>query len=235
MKLGIIDSGTGGLYCASKVRKLYHNVDLFLLMDKNNLPYGEKSADELAEILASTFKFMEENGVSFIFIACNTLSAVYEEHKDNYPDFKVISMVDFYNDIKEHVYSDVAFLGTTYSANSAVFKKLLPKKFTEFIPSIALAAAIENNNEKSINSELNLLNLPSKPTILGCTHFPLVADKISAITKRPCLDPMVYLPNVLLLDDIGNATNEININGDHEINPAFENLLPNATIKKVTI
>ena len=76
MKIGVFDSGFGGL---TVLRALLERVpaEYVYLGDTARLPYGAKSRETVARYAVSSAKFLvEEQGAEFLVIACNTASAL---------------------------------------------------------------------------------------------------------------------------------------------------------------
>src|SRR5262249_23580424 len=76
MKIGVFDSGVGGL---TVLRALIHQLpsaDYIYLGDTARLPYGSKSQATIARYAVSSARFLVEEGAEFLVIACNTASAL---------------------------------------------------------------------------------------------------------------------------------------------------------------
>lgn len=76
MKIGIFDSGLGGLIVARAIRKLMPEYDYVYLGDTKRVPYGNRSHDAVYEFTKEgvDYLFRKEN-CAIIIIACNTASA----------------------------------------------------------------------------------------------------------------------------------------------------------------
>ena len=73
--IGIYDSGVGGLSVLRAIRAALPHEDLLYLGDQANVPYGERTLEELRELARGVTRFMLAQGVKLIVIACNTASA----------------------------------------------------------------------------------------------------------------------------------------------------------------
>ena len=76
MKIGFYDSGIGGLSVLETALKLLPDEQFIYYADTENVPYGEKSNEEILNYAESAVKFMIENDVKAIVIACNTATSV---------------------------------------------------------------------------------------------------------------------------------------------------------------
>ena len=94
--IAFFDSGVGGLTVFSKVKKLLPNENYLYFGDTKNMPYGEKTEDELICFADRIFRFFEKQNAKAVVMACNTSSAVtYEKLKNNY-NFKIWNRLSNY-------------------------------------------------------------------------------------------------------------------------------------------
>ena len=75
MRVGLCDSGLGGLTVLKELRKKYPKNDYIYIGDNKNIPYGNKSLDELINLGQNLIDFLEKKNVDLIIIACGTLSS----------------------------------------------------------------------------------------------------------------------------------------------------------------
>ena len=91
--VGFFDSGVGGLSVYSLFKKQLPNEKTIYFGDLKNLPYGNKSQDELIKFAQTILDFYKTKNVKAVVIACNTSSALAYEHiKDRY-DFKIYPII----------------------------------------------------------------------------------------------------------------------------------------------
>ena len=82
--IGVMDSGVGGLTVLKQLLDLCPNESYIYFGDTKNLPYGEKSKEELILLAKKIFDFFQEKQVKAVVMACNTTSAtVYDKFKDS--------------------------------------------------------------------------------------------------------------------------------------------------------
>ena len=91
--IGFFDSGVGGLSVYARLKKLLPLEDTIYFGDLKNLPYGNKSKEELVYFAANILDFFKTKNVKAVAIACNTSSALaYDSIKNNY-DFKIYPII----------------------------------------------------------------------------------------------------------------------------------------------
>src|SRR5580693_1602344 len=76
MRIGVFDSGVGGLTVFGALLRQLPAADYTYLGDTARLPYGSKSQETIARYAVSSSRFLVEQGAEFLVIACNTASAL---------------------------------------------------------------------------------------------------------------------------------------------------------------
>jgi glutamate racemase len=76
MKIGVFDSGVGGLTVLRALLRRIPNVEYLYLGDTARLPYGSKSQATIARYAVSSSQFLVDQGCKFLVIACNTATAL---------------------------------------------------------------------------------------------------------------------------------------------------------------
>ncbi len=79
-RIGIFDSGAGGLTVLKKLRKNLKGVDFFYLGDTARLPYGTKSSETIVNYTLQNVSFLKEKRIDVLIVACNTASAYSIPH-----------------------------------------------------------------------------------------------------------------------------------------------------------
>ncbi len=188
MKIGIFDSGLGGLVIAKAVIQKLPQYDYLYYGDTEHLPYGDKTSGTVLSYTLSAIKYMIENDCKLIILACNTATAItlrYIQQRfiPKYaPDVKVLGVIIPTVEVAiEENKSQIGVIATNATINSHIYREELIKlnplgKITE-IAAPELVPAIEGNNfdmaEKIVKKySCHFQNCQS--LILGCTHYPLL-------------------------------------------------------------
>ena len=228
-KIGIFDSGIGGLSILSELIRIMPNEDYLFYEDSINNPYGEKDDKELFNITSKVVDYLLAQECKIIVIACNTATtSCLKKLREKYKDTIFIGTVPAIKEAYDNHKKNTILLATPYTVNSIRVKELLNNYTTSsqtinLVSGEELAHLIEIGDEEKIQSLLSKLLIPYKETcdsiVLGCTHYPLVKDKIKQI-----------LPNAQILDgtigvakevkhqlDLNNLLNDSNRDGNIEI------------------
>ncbi|MFH1201172.1 MAG: glutamate racemase [bacterium] len=196
MKIGIFDSGLGGLIMARAVRKIMPEYDYVYFGDTKRVPYGNKSSEAVFEFTreAVDYLFRQEN-CAIVIIACNTASArvlrqIQQEYlTKEFPNRKVLGVLIPAAE-EASSYNRVGVLATLGTVTSNAFpveiKKLNSKikVFQNFAP--MLVPLIEEGDNLLAKPFLSkylkpFANKKLNALILGCTHYPILKKEIKKI------------------------------------------------------
>lgn len=75
-RIGVFDSGFGGLTVLRELRKALPGADYLYFGDTAHLPYGAKSVRTVAKYAIASAQFLEQHGLEMLVIACNTATAL---------------------------------------------------------------------------------------------------------------------------------------------------------------
>jgi glutamate racemase len=209
MKIGIFDSGVGGLIIARAIRKLMPEYDYVYLGDTKRVPYGNRSHETVYEFSCQGIDYLfTQEDCALVVIACNTASAralrkIQQEYLPKYwPNKKVLGVL--IPTAEECVkYEKVGIIGTVGTINSNTFldeiKKLNKKTQTFQNPAPMLVSFAEEGEGELAKPfiEKYLKPLVEKRVdaiALGCTHYPFYKKEI-----REFLGPKI---KVLSQDEI---------------------------------
>lgn len=189
MKIGIFDSGVGGLTVLKAIRKHYPSVDIVYLGDTARVPYGTKSKETVIRYSLECASFLVEKGIELLVVACNTassysLDSLREEFR--IPVFGVIEP-GVKEALKRTRNKKVGVIGTTATIKSGAYQRLLKNLGCEvyakacplFVPLVEEGLLEGEVAEKVVEYYLSELKLSDIDTlILGCTHYPLLKKVI---------------------------------------------------------
>ncbi len=74
MKIGVFDSGVGGLSVVNAIKKELPDSDVLYREDKQHVPYGTRNVDEIHSFVLPILQDMTAEGCKVIVIACNTVT-----------------------------------------------------------------------------------------------------------------------------------------------------------------
>lgn len=189
-KIGVFDSGIGGVTVLKEIIKLLPNEDYIYYSDSKNNPYGDKTKEEIINICDDIVKKLIDKGCKTIVIACNTASAYASSYlREKYKNIPIIAIEPAYKMVYNYSFDDITLVMATKATIESEKFNFLYKKFnnhkTHLLACVGLADLIEAGNNQKVEEYLNDLLKPyvkkTKNVVLGCTHYPLVEDKIKEI------------------------------------------------------
>ena len=189
-KIGVFDSGIGGVTILSEIIKILPNEDYLYYSDSKNNPYGDKSDDEIKQICNNIVQHFIEENCKVIVIACNTASSKAAQYlREKYPKLLFIAIEPAYKMVHDYAYDKPTLVMATKGTIQSEKFNLLLKKYnnhkTYLLPCVGLADKIEQGNQKEIKEYLkeNISCYQGKVenVVLGCTHYPLVQEEITKI------------------------------------------------------
>lgn len=201
--IGIFDSGYGGLTILEKIREKLPQYDYIYLGDNARTPYGTRSFEVVYEFTLQAVKKLFDLGCPLIILACNTASAkaLRSIQQINLPQInannRVLGVirptVECIGNITNTKH--IGVLATTGTIKSQSYpleiQKLSPDVLVSSEACPMWVPLVENNEYQSegadyfIQKHINQL-LAKDPLIdtliLGCTHYPLLIEKIRKYT-----------------------------------------------------
>lgn len=197
--IGVFDSGYGGLTVLKEIVSRLPEYDYLYLGDNARSPYGTRSYETVYHYTLECVKWFFEQGCSLVILACNTASAkaLRTIQQNDLPKIApgkrvlgvirpTAEVVGSYSETKE-----VGVLAT----NGTVLSESYPMEIRKFFPDVKVyqeacpmwVPLVENNAHLGHGADYfvknNLEELFEKGesidvVLLGCTHYPLLKEKI---------------------------------------------------------
>ena len=194
--IGVLDSGVGGLTVLNKLKELLPNENYIYFGDTKNLPYGDKTPEELFRLVGNIIDFFKSKNVKAVVLGCNTTAAsVYDKIKDLYsfPIYPIIQNASEKINPKEC--AKIGVFATMATTSSKMYTKSL-RMFNPELEVLEIACPkwvgfVENrtfDSPEAINDisekmgEMKKFN-PEK-IILGCTHYPYLVDVLAKFEDK---------------------------------------------------
>jgi len=199
--LGLYDSGIGGLTILQEILKTNPDLDIIYLADNANLPLGEKTLDQIQDIVQKAVEKLFDLGCDLVILACNTatvntiryMQQVWLPESKWANSHRVLGIGQPLLEILEERKTDYAdkkglVLATHTTYKSGFYQSEIKQRgFHDLpvLPCFGLAGAIESFDEKIISKSLeNIFNQPKAGLkeiefiVLGCTHYKWAIESI---------------------------------------------------------
>jgi len=200
MKIGVFDSGLGGLTVVQAMTEVIKGAELFYVADTKNAPYGEKTTEEILQYSLNITQYLLNNHqIDALIVACNTAtSAAIKYLREQYPSLIIIGTEPGIKPAIEQTRTGkVGVLATPATLKGDKYQDLvnefaLHKDVTLFEQACpGLVEQIENGETHSMKTKemleawLHPMRENNVDTIvLGCTHYPLVSEVIEHVMQR---------------------------------------------------
>ena len=183
MRIGVFDSGVGGLTVLKSLLEKYPDNEYIYIGDNKNNPYGNKTKKELFNYSSRIIDYFIKEKVELVVVACNTIcSTVLNKLKLKY-DITIIGVIDAtINEFIKNSYKSVLIIGTENTIKSNIYQNKI-NKIDNIIKVYSLSTPllvplIENNKnaKETLNNYIKDYDVES--IILGCTHYKLLENSI---------------------------------------------------------
>ena len=180
--IGMFDSGIGGITVLKEYLKLFTNEKFIYYADTKNIPYGNKSKEQIIEYSKKIVEFFISKNVKAIVIACGTVSSLAYDYLIEHYDIPIFNIIDPL--VKNIQYKNIGVIATQASIKSHVWENKIHKYnqdtniypvacpllvplaekglYKTFISKIIIKKYLEGFKDKNIEC-----------LVLGCTHYPL--------------------------------------------------------------
>lgn len=197
--IGVFDSGYGGLTILREMRKQLPEYDYIYLGDNARAPYGTRSFDVVYEFTRQAVQSLFEKGCHLVVLACNTASAkalrsIQQKDLPGLdPDRRVLGVViptvEALGGITRN--GNIGVLGTPGTISSGTYDieiaKFFPQYRTVSVECPMWVPLVENKEFDSPGADYFVEKYVEQlfgeepeidTVVLGCTHYPLLLDKI---------------------------------------------------------
>lgn len=227
MAVGIFDSGLGGLTVLSAAQTRLPDVDFLYYADSAHAPYGVRDAEDIYQLTRKAVQDLWDRGCNLVILACNTASAaaLRRMQEEGVPEGKRVLgvFVPLIEALTERQWGDnspprevavkhVALFATPATVSSRAFQRELAFRAigvdVEAQACGGVVDAIEDGDmilaEALVRSHVEALKrkMPEpQAAILGCTHYPLMAEAFQAALGP---DVQVYSQGELVAESLAD-------------------------------
>lgn len=197
MKLGVFDSGLGGIMIARAIRDRLPDIDMVYLGDTLHMPYGSRSEDAIFRYSRNAMEHLfDQHDCQLIIMACNTASASALRKLQQtylpkaYPERRILGVVvPTIEYVLERGHTKLGLIGTDYTVQSNVYREELGKINSDIqieqVNTPLLVPLIEHNGMQWVEDVLDrylspLVEKGIEALILSCTHYTCLKDIIRA-------------------------------------------------------
>ena len=195
IKIGIFDSGLGGLTVFKSLASTYRQSASFLYLgDLAHLPYGDKSKKSIVKYSQRIVNFFLNKEVDIIIIACNSASSV--ALKELQADVPIIGTINpsVQQVVKNCNGQSIGVIGTDTTINSQAYNKAFKDYNDYHIYSVSCPLFVPIVEEGWENTDIahqiavkylsNFSTIKLDTVILACTHYPMLINTLKSVFNK---------------------------------------------------
>jgi len=188
LRIGLFDSGLGGLSVLRALRQHMPRAQLFYIADSANAPYGERDDAFIAGRSLAISEFLLAQGAQAVVVACNTATAMaVHTLRQRWPELPIVGVEPGVKPaVAASINKRIGVLATPGTLASDKFKRLIERHGRDAVivpqPCPGLAKEIEAGqlDSPALRTLVETFALPLRQAevdtvVLGCTHYPFVA------------------------------------------------------------
>jgi glutamate racemase len=195
----VLDSGLGGLTVARAIRALLPKDEIVYFGDTARLPYGSKSAETVTGFVKQIIAFLRPLQPKHVVIACNTATALaLPALREEFPELSISGVIDpgaraAALAAGSKLRPSIGVIATEATIKSKAYNRAVIQRrnharlLTQAAP--LLAPIIEEgrgSDDPLVRLAVRqyicpLLERGMDVLVLGCTHYPILADLIAEI------------------------------------------------------
>lgn len=192
--IGVFDSGVGGLTVAREIMRQIPNERMIYFGDTARVPYGSKSKETVTKYSKQIVRFLKEQNVKAIVVACNTASAYALEAIEKELDIPIIGVVKPGARVAAETTKNkkVGVIATAGTIQSRIYTEyiqgmekdiqVIGKACPLFVPLVEEGLLEDPVTDEIATRYLNeLKDIGIDTLILGCTHYPLIRSTVGRI------------------------------------------------------
>jgi glutamate racemase len=193
--IGIFDSGVGGISVLREIRRCLPAEAIIYVADSAHAPYGDKPAAFITQRSAIITQFLIAQGAKALVVACNTATGIAVDELRRNHAFPIVAIEPAIKPAMSMTRSGVVgVLATSRTIASNRFGKLVDRLRGE-MPGVTVVAQacpglVEQIEQGQTAGDAQalvsrclspLLAAGADTIVLGCTHYPLIAETIQSV------------------------------------------------------
>ncbi len=194
-RLGVFDSGLGGLTVLNEVCKYNPGLDVVYFGDTARVPYGSRTVETINRYAEQDVRFLLSQGVEAILIACGTVSTNCLPSLQSIFSLPIVGVIDAgcQAALRASKAKRIGVIGTRATVNSRAYelriRELCPEAKTWGVECPLFVPLIENGfapddpiTVMTVERYLSQFKGTGVDTIImGCTHYPFLASTLQKI------------------------------------------------------
>lgn len=191
-KIGVFDSGIGGLSVANSIKEALPEDEVVFVNDAEHMPYGDKKPAEVLELVVPILQKLADQGCEAIVIACNTVTTTLITELRERITVPLIGMEPMVKPAAEHTKTGIiavcATPATLASKRYAWLKETYAQGVRVIEPDCSRWAYMiqhDQVNEEHLRHQIEeVCEQGADVIVLGCTHYHWIEDLIQGVAAE---------------------------------------------------
>ncbi len=192
IRLGMFDSGLGGLTVLRRVLERHGSLQVIYLGDTARVPYGSRSAAEIRTIASEVVSWLSQHQISTVVMACNTTNALARDVAEGQAGVPVVGLIGAAAAMVRE--TRVGVLATPATVASGAYREsiealhpgtlVVQQACPDFVPLIESESGdlrSEALRDAATRYLQPLMEASVESVVLGCTHYPLLVPLLSTL------------------------------------------------------
>ena len=192
LPIAVFDSGLGGISVLRELIKLMPEENYLYFGDSANAPYGTRTTEEVRVLTLNAAAMLYERGIKALVVACNTATAAaIAQLREEYRDIAIVGIEPALKMATDRFPNGhVGIMATQVTLREEKLEHLVgrfPNVQVERIPAPGLVELVEAGKLDTEETQTLLRQILTPymgqldAIVLGCTHYPFVADTVRKI------------------------------------------------------
>ncbi len=222
--IGVFDSGVGGLTVVREIMRQIPDERIVYFGDTARVPYGSKSKDTIIRYSRQIIRFLRQQDVKAIVVACNTASAQALDEIEKEIDIPIIGVVKPGAKVAAEATRNgkIGVIGTEGTIGSHIYSRyinelnpsaeVLGKACPLFVPLVEEGLLHDPvTDEIAMRYLSSLIDSGIDTLVLGCTHYPLIRSTVgkvmgdSVTLVNPAYETARELREMLVRENLQNT------------------------------
>lgn len=190
-KIGVFDSGIGGLSVKRAIGKALPDAEILFRSDREHMPYGDKPPEEVLSYVVPILEDLEAEACDAIVIACNTVTTTLIEELRRRTKVPLVGIEPMVKPAAKQTKTGIIAVCATPATLASKRYGWLKETYAQGVKVIEpdcsrWAYMIEHDqvNEETLASQIkDVCNQGADVIVLGCTHYHWIEESLRKLAK----------------------------------------------------
>jgi glutamate racemase len=191
MRIGVFDSGAGGVSVANAIRRAFPEHEVVYAQDRKNVPYGNKPPALLIKLVAPILQKLVEQDCEIIVIACNTVTTTLLDDLKKQISVPLLGVEPMVEQAAKLTTTNVIAVCATPTTLASKRYHVLKDKYAKNMQVIepdcsdwALMIERDRVDQRHLKDTIeSCLTSNADVIVLGCTHYHWIEETVVRLSR----------------------------------------------------